>query len=78
VLDIEHTENLLFAEAKSEFTEVIAVDIPLMPMHEVEMYMIKKALEHTQGHQKEAAKLLQISDRTIRNKIGRSPGNGSG
>ena len=78
VLDIEHTENLLFAEAKSEFTEVIAVDIPLMPMHEVEMYMIKKALEHTQGHQKEAAKLMQISDRTIRNKIGRSPGNGPG
>ena len=35
----------------------------------MEMKLIKKALEQTQGNQKKAAQLLGISDRTIRNKL---------
>lgn len=72
VLQVDHVENSLFSEAESEFTNEIAKEIPLMPMHEVELYMIKKALDYTDGHQKEAAKLLQISDRTIRNKLSKT------
>lgn len=68
-LQVHHVENTLFSEAESEFKDEIIKDVPLMPMHEAELYMIKKALDYTNGHQKEAAKLLQISDRTIRNKL---------
>jgi DNA-binding protein Fis len=35
----------------------------------MELHLINKALEKTNGNQKEAAKLLGISDRTIRNKL---------
>jgi len=40
-----------------------------MSIEDMELRLIKKTLEHTQGNQKEAAKLLGISDRTIRNKL---------
>jgi DNA-binding protein Fis len=40
-----------------------------MSIEEMELQLIKKALDHTQGNQKKAAKLLGISDRTIRNKL---------
>ena len=43
--------------------------VPLMSIEDMELRLIKKTLEHTQGNQKEAAKLLGISDRTIRNKL---------
>ena len=44
-------------------------NIPLMTIEDMELHLINKALEKTNGNQKEAAKLLGISDRTIRNKL---------
>jgi DNA-binding NtrC family response regulator len=35
----------------------------------MELILIQKALDKTGGNQKEAAELLGISDRTIRNKL---------
>jgi DNA-binding NtrC family response regulator len=35
----------------------------------MELKLIQKALQRTNGNQKEAARLLGISDRTIRNKL---------
>ena len=40
-----------------------------MPIEDMELQLIQKALDKTQGNQKQAAKLLGISDRTIRNKL---------
>ena len=50
-------------------TEVLSSDLPLMSIEEMELHLIRKALDHTNGNQKKAAKLLGISDRTIRNKL---------
>ncbi len=41
----------------------------LMPLHEVERLMIKKGLEVTRGNRTQAAELLGISVRTLRNKL---------
>jgi DNA-binding protein Fis len=43
--------------------------MPLMTIEDMELQLIRKALAHTDGNQKKAAKLLGISDRTIRNKL---------
>lgn len=68
---LEHINNELFSSADETLSnESIATqDLPLMPIEEMEMKLIKKALEQTQGNQKKAAQLLGISDRTIRNKL---------
>jgi DNA-binding NtrC family response regulator len=68
-LMIEHVDNPLFQGADDGFTREVIHDIPVLPIEEMELQMIKKALESTNGNQKEAAKLLKISDRTIRNKL---------
>ncbi|MDZ7771130.1 MAG: sigma-54 dependent transcriptional regulator [Balneolaceae bacterium] len=65
----EHIENPLFKNVDDSLTQEVINDIPVLPIEEMELQMIKKALERTGGNQKEAAKLLQISDRTIRNKL---------
>ncbi|MGD8747610.1 MAG: sigma-54 dependent transcriptional regulator [Balneolaceae bacterium] len=65
----EHVENPLFNNVDDELTREVLDDIPVLPIEEMELQMIKKALEKTDGNQKEAAKLLKISDRTIRNKL---------
>lgn len=41
----------------------------LIPLHEMERLMIIKGLEHTQGNRTQAADLLGISVRTLRNKL---------
>lgn len=41
----------------------------LMPLHEVERLMIKKGLQVTSGNRTQAAELLGISVRTLRNKL---------
>ncbi len=41
----------------------------LMPLHEVERLMIKKGLAATQGNRTQAAEILGISVRTLRNKL---------
>jgi DNA-binding NtrC family response regulator len=66
---IEHIENPLFQNVNDDLTDEVISDIPVLPIEEMELQMIKKALEKTDGNQKEAAELLGISDRTIRNKL---------
>jgi DNA-binding NtrC family response regulator len=41
----------------------------VIPLHEMERIMIKKGLEHTSGNRTQAAELLGISVRTLRNKL---------
>jgi DNA-binding NtrC family response regulator len=66
----EHIENNLFSNVDEDLSsDVLASDLPLMSIEEMELQLIRKALEHTNGNQKKAAKLLGISDRTIRNKL---------
>ncbi len=69
-ITIEHIDNAMFSSVDDNLSkEILSADLPLMSIEEMELQLIKKALEHTQGNQKEAAKLLGISDRTIRNKL---------
>lgn len=67
----DHIDNDMFSNVDNDLTEEVLnnADVPLMSIEEMELKMIKKALEHTGGNQKEAGKLLGISDRTIRNKL---------
>ena len=68
-ITIEHIDNQLFSNVDDELSREVLSDMPLMSIEDMELHMIKKTLEHTQGNQKEASKLLGISDRTIRNKL---------
>lgn len=65
----EHIDNQLFSNVDEELTREVLSDIPLMSIEDMELQLIKKTLEHTQGNQKKAAELLGVSDRTIRNKL---------
>ncbi|WP_308621206.1 helix-turn-helix domain-containing protein, partial [uncultured Desulfovibrio sp.] len=42
---------------------------PVIPLHEMERIMIAKGLEATSGNRTQAAELLGISVRTLRNKL---------
>ena len=68
---VEHIDNEMFSSVDENLSneKMESADVPLMSIEEMEMKMIKKALEQTQGNQKKAAQLLGISDRTIRNKL---------
>lgn len=68
-ISIDDIEDRLFTNVDEEIKSEVLSDLPLIPIEEMELQMIKKALERTQGNQKKAAKLLGISDRTIRNKL---------
>lgn len=68
-IQIKHIENPLFQNMNEDLSQEVLNDIPVLPIEEMELQMIKKALEKTDGNQKEAAELLGISDRTIRNKL---------
>lgn len=57
------------AEKQSKPAESGEFSGALMPLHEVERLMIKKGLEATQGNRTQAAELLGISVRTLRNKL---------
>lgn len=65
----EHVDNPIFRSANAELSSKTLENMPVLPIEEMELQMIKKALEYTNGNQKEAAELLKISDRTIRNKL---------
>ncbi len=69
VLKPEHIENKLFTNVDDEIGKEVLTDMPLMSIEDMELQLIKRALEHTRGNQKKAAKILGISDRTIRNKL---------
>lgn len=66
---VDHIENPLFQNMDEDLSREVLNDIPVLPIEEMELQMIKKALEKTNGNQKEAGELLGISDRTIRNKL---------
>jgi DNA-binding NtrC family response regulator len=68
-ITLDHIEKNLFSKVDLEVSQEVLSDLPLMSIEDMELQLIKKALEHTQGNQKEAAKILGITDRTIRNKI---------
>jgi len=66
----EHDEALR-SPAHSENTadpQAIAAG-PVIPLHEMERIMIMKGLEATSGNRTQAAELLGISVRTLRNKL---------
>ncbi len=65
----EHINNDLFAGLDDNLQQEFLQELPLVPIEEMEMKMIQMALNRTNGNQKEAAELLGISDRTIRNKL---------
>lgn len=66
---LEHIENNLFSKVDEGLTQAVLTDLPLMSIEDMELQLIKKALEHTMGNQKRASEILGISDRTIRNKL---------
>ncbi|MEX0680360.1 MAG: sigma-54 dependent transcriptional regulator [Balneolales bacterium] len=68
-ITIDDVEDVLFSNVDEKLKSEVLSDLPLITIDEMELQMIKKALEHTRGNQKQAAKLLGISDRTIRNKL---------
>lgn len=68
-ITIEDVKNALFTSVDDQMKDNLSDDLPLLPIEEMEMRMIDMALQRTNGNQKEAAKLLGISDRTIRNKL---------
>ena len=69
VVALKHAESGIFKNVHEDLSNEISGELPVMPIDEMELVMIKKALERTNGNQKEAAKLLNVSDRTIRNKL---------
>ena len=69
VFKVDHIENSIFTSLGMNEDEEDLNNIPLMTIEDMELHLINKALEKTNGNQKEAAKLLGISDRTIRNKL---------
>lgn len=69
IIETSHVINNLFGDFGQEIKEDKINDIPLLPIEEMEKKLIQKALKRTNGNQKEAAKILKISDRTIRNKL---------
>lgn len=66
---VDHIKNLLFTNIDEDLRKQLFDNIPLMPIDQMELKMIDLALKKTDGNQKEAAKLLGVSDRTIRNKL---------
>ena len=66
---VDHVKNFLFNNIDDEIRSELMNDLPLLPIEEMELKMIRLALNKTNGNQKEAADLLGISDRTIRNKL---------
>ncbi|MEX2600480.1 MAG: sigma-54 dependent transcriptional regulator [Balneolaceae bacterium] len=69
VITTEHVDNNLFSQVTEDLSREVLNDLPLMSIEDMELQLIKKTLEHTKGNQKEASKILGISDRTIRNKL---------
>ena len=62
------------AETSPQAAQTAAPDVELfsagvIPLHEMERLMIMRGLEHTSGNRTQAAELLGISVRTLRNKL---------
>lgn len=68
-ISLDDVKNALFTSVDETIKSDFPSDLPLLPIEEMEMKMIEMALQKTNGNQKEAARLLGISDRTIRNKL---------
>jgi DNA-binding NtrC family response regulator len=74
-ITVDHIDKNMFSKVDLEVSQEVLSDLPLMSIEDMELQLIKKALEHTHGNQKEAAKILGITDRTIRNKIKKARAN---
>lgn len=68
-ISIYHIKNVLFTNIESDMDNGFDGELPLIPIEVMELKLIRQALERTNGNQKDAAALLGISDRTIRNKL---------
>jgi two-component system response regulator FlrC len=75
-LDLQAIEN---GERKAEFTtgEVDEDGMKLMSLKDAEKLLIKKALVFTSENRTQAAKILGVSIRTLRNKINEYRGEGA-
>jgi two-component system response regulator FlrC len=64
-------DDLTIGEKKitNSFSEEQSDEIKLMSLRDAEMLLIKKALIHTSENRTQAAKILGVSIRTLRNKI---------
>ena len=65
--DIEQEKNEEVIQESSDFSKHYTG--PVIPLHEMERIMIIKGLEATSGNRTQAAELLGISVRTLRNKL---------
>jgi two-component system response regulator FlrC len=76
ILDLQAIEN---GERKAEFTtgEVDEDGMKLMSLKDAEKLLIKKALVFTSENRTQAAKILGVSIRTLRNKINEYRGEGA-
>ena len=64
----EETEGA-FGSARTAGADGTSFDGAVIPLHEMERIMIAKGLEQTSGNRTQAAELLGISVRTLRNKL---------
>jgi len=63
--------------AQESVAPAAAPDAQVVPLHELEKRAIFEALERTNGNRTQAAELLQISIRTLRNKLAEYRGDGN-
>lgn len=66
---VDKVEHVPYADEITEEQELKSAKEPLRSLEEVEIEMIKKALERNQGRRRNAAQDLQISERTLYRKI---------
>lgn len=69
LIEQEHIDNPVFTNIDPNQSKEILSDFPITSIENMELQLIRKTLEHTKGNQKKAARILGISDRTIRNKL---------
>ena len=75
---MEPSQVITAERVRAEFSmrpALDCVDTDSLPVgtsiHDMERGLILKTLEHTAGNKEEAARMLQVSSRTLRNKLAR-------
>lgn len=70
--EIDDSEDAVGEDDRSSDATTLDIsdaDRPILPLHEVERQLIFKSLDHTAGNRTQAALLLGVSVRTLRNKL---------